>query len=507
MAVTNSPFLSRLGTNYVPSDGEIDAIHGLLAVPEAVMSRNMAEIEKLQERILQLQTEIQPLKSFADAHRALISPFRRLPIEIMQLVFVACLPTIHNALIDPAHAPLLLGRVCKHWRDVSRQTPRLWTSVHIPISHVTQSYDVALAPLVHIWLTRSGMLPLDISVTTVPYQTSLSNPLEGSKTILALLPFTRRMRQLHLCAFTEELAPILALGASAFPLLEDVAIHCPGSPGLLVAWDLHMFAAPRLHTVSLYVTMAQPAPTLSLPWASLTELNISCFRSERNDVSADSGLNQNQILSLLRLCSNLVRCSVRATVDEAFIGSKEAVGLPNLVLLHLCYHINFPEFLKHINAPRLAYLQVRHNTRDSWYEVLRTAIPPDSFTLVVQDYRINENVTLDLLTQFPKTTHLVIGTSISILEWHPELCPLLRDLTVSKCSLSDSSFCQLIRSRSPTLRRVKTTFTRLPRSDMFTSLQDLVDIGLNLELVFVDRNAEQATGFVSTRGIEFVAGY
>jgi hypothetical protein len=53
-------------------------------------------------------------KTPIDAHRVLISSLRRIPQDILLAIF----PSEHNTLIDPAEAPLLLGRICRHWRDV-----------------------------------------------------------------------------------------------------------------------------------------------------------------------------------------------------------------------------------------------------------------------------------------------------------------------------------------------------------------------------------------------------
>ncbi|KAJ7143555.1 hypothetical protein C8R43DRAFT_891542, partial [Mycena crocata] len=58
------------------------------------------------------------LEGGIDAHTALLFPMRRAPRDILQEIFLACLPTTHNALIDPSEAPLLLGHICSHWHAV-----------------------------------------------------------------------------------------------------------------------------------------------------------------------------------------------------------------------------------------------------------------------------------------------------------------------------------------------------------------------------------------------------
>ncbi|KAJ7689791.1 hypothetical protein B0H17DRAFT_1011856 [Mycena rosella] len=121
MFLSNSPFTDRLDTNYVPSDGEMDQLRLLLAEP-------MEKLARVEAAILELKMTRQALKAAIEPHKALMAPLR----PILGEIFVACLPTTHNALLDPDDAPLLLGCICRHWRSVAYATPLLWSSLHIP---------------------------------------------------------------------------------------------------------------------------------------------------------------------------------------------------------------------------------------------------------------------------------------------------------------------------------------------------------------------------------------
>ncbi|KAF8214956.1 hypothetical protein K438DRAFT_1435500, partial [Mycena galopus ATCC 62051] len=61
-----------------------------------------------------------------DAHRALLSPIRRVPKDILLEIFFSCLSSKHNAPIDPHEAPFVLGHFCRHWRSIACSTPMLW---------------------------------------------------------------------------------------------------------------------------------------------------------------------------------------------------------------------------------------------------------------------------------------------------------------------------------------------------------------------------------------------
>ncbi|KAJ7743330.1 hypothetical protein B0H16DRAFT_1245385, partial [Mycena metata] len=121
-----SPFASRLGTNYCPSDEEIIDIRAFLIEPKSRLKRLDDKVADLQKAIDSLTEERASVRSFVDAHDALLSPIRRLPLDIVQEIFVACLPTHRNCVMSAVEAPLLLGRICSLWRAVALSTPCLW---------------------------------------------------------------------------------------------------------------------------------------------------------------------------------------------------------------------------------------------------------------------------------------------------------------------------------------------------------------------------------------------
>jgi hypothetical protein len=124
--------MDRLNTNYTPSDLETLEIRTLLVDPSAELAQIDAQIEAVEVTLSQLKQRRELLKMPIDAHGALISPMRRTPDDLLQEIVFFCLPSKHNTLIDPAEAPMLLGRICSHWRSVAWSTPKIWSSLHIP---------------------------------------------------------------------------------------------------------------------------------------------------------------------------------------------------------------------------------------------------------------------------------------------------------------------------------------------------------------------------------------
>ncbi|KAF8213658.1 hypothetical protein K438DRAFT_1547607, partial [Mycena galopus ATCC 62051] len=125
-----SPFLLRLGTNYCPTDDEVVDIKDFLVEPTLRLKELGDKIAELQQTIDKLAEERDGIRTYVEAHKALISPVRRLPLDIMQEIFIACLPTHRNCVMSASEAPVLLGRICSSWRALSLSTPRLWASLH-----------------------------------------------------------------------------------------------------------------------------------------------------------------------------------------------------------------------------------------------------------------------------------------------------------------------------------------------------------------------------------------
>ncbi|KAF7348246.1 F-box domain-containing protein [Mycena sanguinolenta] len=99
-----------------------------------------------------------------DAHLALISSMRRIPQDVLLEIFLACLPTEHNALIDFDEALLVLGRI-RHWRQLAYSTLMLWNSIHIPALNYSLTPPGILLRFKSIaksWLERSALCPLSV---------------------------------------------------------------------------------------------------------------------------------------------------------------------------------------------------------------------------------------------------------------------------------------------------------------------------------------------------------
>ncbi|KIM36437.1 hypothetical protein M413DRAFT_78173, partial [Hebeloma cylindrosporum] len=132
--MVSSHLSSQLGTNYVPTEAEVLHIKAfIIPEPSARLEAVEKELEHIEALFTDLSAQRKNLRAEINGYRALISPARRVPPDVLQEIFIHTLPTTHNALIDPDECPMSLTSICSAWRSVALSTPYLWSTIHIPM--------------------------------------------------------------------------------------------------------------------------------------------------------------------------------------------------------------------------------------------------------------------------------------------------------------------------------------------------------------------------------------
>ncbi|KAL0565471.1 hypothetical protein V5O48_016555 [Marasmius crinis-equi] len=161
-----SSFTHVLNTNYTPNSQETKEIRAVLSEPEAELDKIHQEIKKLQSRGLELH-------KFTSKHRALLSPIRRIPHDILAEIFYHCLPNDRYFSVRSLYeAPLILTTICRTWREVALRTPRLWNLLHMQFptllaGKVDEPYRALVKRRIDgikWWLSHAGSLALSISL-------------------------------------------------------------------------------------------------------------------------------------------------------------------------------------------------------------------------------------------------------------------------------------------------------------------------------------------------------
>ena len=124
-------FASVLRTNHVPTPLELPPLLKYTSHLTSIHDDIQAELDSLVSQLDSLQEKHELLTAAAAPYDAFSSAFRRFPPELLQVIFVHCLPETRNAVLHAKEAPLTLGRVCRRWRSIVENTPELWASLHI----------------------------------------------------------------------------------------------------------------------------------------------------------------------------------------------------------------------------------------------------------------------------------------------------------------------------------------------------------------------------------------
>ncbi|KAK6980738.1 hypothetical protein R3P38DRAFT_3411136 [Favolaschia claudopus] len=255
--LTQSPYFQHINTNYVPTDTEVADIRAHLEPHEA-------ELLRLESLIEQLTLQRNRVREYILPHRALISHPRRLPAEILEEIFIQCLPTgTRRSAMSAMEAPLLLGRICSSWRSIAFGMPRLWTSLHIPLDSFAfnETRETALMN----WLERSLPLPLSVSAIMTDVRTHAS---EHRRLLQNLFQSSARFASLRLMGISAE--EFARISESSAPLLENIEIVF--STPLSDISGPSLLSSPLLRTMktsSIVIEASNPMKlvhTENVPW-------------------------------------------------------------------------------------------------------------------------------------------------------------------------------------------------------------------------------------------------
>ncbi|KAH9931670.1 uncharacterized protein BXZ73DRAFT_90097 [Epithele typhae] len=277
------------------------------------------------------------------------SPVCRLPPELLIHIFVHCSDPPSDQL-----TLLVLGQVCRHWREVSHISPRIWQHIYLCESNGTSlSHNQALR-----WMQNASPLPVDAHICT-----------STTDMILPLMsPLMSDMRRLERCVISgrheeefkffehafdpartclvDELG-LLIKGSSALDPLglnanSDTAddrpfpnifqVHCPSEGPPELAFHFSLYALPL--PFSMY-----PIPVKSL---SITEFSL--------DVTTDIP----RMLAFLRCTPALEILHFAGWPQE---GDPIQPGKSTLT-------VSVRAILAHLHAPALRELYLEHTNVD-----------------------------------------------------------------------------------------------------------------------------------------------
>ncbi|KAF7325970.1 F-box domain-containing protein [Mycena kentingensis (nom. inval.)] len=385
------------------------------------------KIQALKDALSAATLERDAVRAQISAHIALVAPIHRIPVEILQRIFIECLPEDRNCSMGLTEPPMLLARVSSRWRHAAYSEPRLWSRLHVrvpnfpPFGRNCELRRASNAQLVlrritavQWWLDKSGVCPLSISLHADAAPLQL---------VEALAAYAARWKVIVLKADVGTfLPPLLALSPNAVPLLESlfiderfkvgdlgqlrVAARLANMSNPVQVWNAAgALRAPKLRCFSLESPLVLKPLELPLAWGQLTSLALNTQWS-----SGNRGTTSSVVLSILDRCPQLRQLSaVIYDSAAAQVVKTEEITHGNLRSLQLFYATLCPTtpfalLGDHLTLPALS--------RFDWISAVESTVPliPDQSFLdhfVVQATQLRSlSISIGLFSQ-REFTHLL----------------------------------------------------------------------------------------------------
>ncbi|KAK0430396.1 hypothetical protein EV421DRAFT_307437 [Armillaria borealis] len=429
----------------------------------AMLSLILDYYEDAREEMLCEQSRVQDL---VERHRrALSSPIRRLPIDIMREIFLLA---SSNA-ADVTDFAWIATHTCTEWRDIATQTPILWSKIHVATdirTYIRPNNFIVMPELEWLRSTSKGASnaecvgrALDLS-RDVPLVTSFIKPAKwGTKDLSdqdvemldMLLDHAPRWKVACLDAshggalFCDKLQRL----RGRVPMLESVSINSRfAADGSTYPYDI-LNVAPRLCTVVIRDSPGQ----LVFPWQQIKRLILNGLYHDMSYLL--------RVLHSVKNVEHLTICHCGGTADVS-----TSVILPAIHTLDLLSDLGSLYLPSGMILPALEKLHVEAGKVGPWRNTNTNTITPDFMTKVGELLKSSGCVLThatflpivdfgpafeDVISQCPTLTYLDVGFTsprenieevFSFIN-RPNMLPALWTLKIafSNCNLAEDGPC------------------------------------------------------------------
>ena len=467
-------YVALLQNNDIPSESTIREVKESLKAPLIELQEIEVEIQRLCELVETMKIKRKTIQKRIDDHNIILSPVRRLPLDVLHEIFFHCLPTHRNPIMTSSESPLLLTHICSSWRAIALSSPRIWSKIHIPLpgdpglnqGNGTFTDGTSLSRLfqriagvlqlrcdaVRRWLSRSGTCPLSISIY---HPSSYSNPQNSKVEELSqemfniLLSFADRWSDVDLFMPEDIYSQLQGNTQPAtFSSLKSLKLNLYRNflGNNFESPPIRLLAAPSLCSITISATQSTYNMTGKLVqpvWNQLTHITIT------------SATIDTYLVFLLRQCPNLVfghfmvvpaHWPDQPLVDQGdiFLPCLESLGVNDSGS-----HETMTIIFNAIKAPALTKLSYQW-TSSSPYDDSTIPLPVPMISILSNSTLIS-HLTLDGRLSLQDTqeclrgervTHLVLGKPPHPDTYYPPLidpdvgCPDLFDLRLLSIGLS-----------------------------------------------------------------------
>ena len=407
-------------TNNAPPDEDIEHLQLFRNQASKELSDLNTERVELERSILTMCGRIAEVRCLStkkefslDLCHRILSPLRRLPPEILGEIFLTCKDEASEnpQKILRRQPPSVLSQVCRSWRQVAINLPRLWDTFRVDYKPTTtfnplSDHPLPLSRVIDIWAHRSKPLPMNIAIHS-NHQFSGSRSMHPSL-VTSLRNLSHRIRKLDIqTGLKSVLEPIFSLPAAEFPALESLQL-CATEFGVWNSPITAFGASPKLRKVTLNIRPAHPF-RIFLPWPQITHLDMLNAK-EPMDLFTWGIL----IRSLLNLVQGRVRLAEDTGVQDPFrdslphVNQSTELTLPalNLLTIDFVHRLNsngVPPFISpNLRVPALQHFHFSSGPHPfNWHPALHETLAPQTLgqlkSLTLSRVRMGPDRLIDVL--------------------------------------------------------------------------------------------------------------
>ena len=268
-------------SNQTPLDEETRRIHEALDAVEEDEAALNERIHDLELTLGALYQKRQGFKTAAHELRAVISPVRRLPAEIisfiLELAVHAAIPLRSRDVCEVKQGPWPLAQVSRFFRATVLANTGLWANIYIPDFSYQNRKPESFSTLLSTYLSRSSNRPLHVfmQITSESILPALEPILAQSHRWASATILTPPSRDIDNVSFFSRLRGKL-------PMLRQLEIEGPAGDSVLL--DLKPFCiAPKL--TKLRIRSIEPTPrSAQFPYHQIQEMGmeVSVYKRLRN---------------------------------------------------------------------------------------------------------------------------------------------------------------------------------------------------------------------------------
>ena len=274
-------------------------------------------------------------------HRSALSVVRRLPNDILRLIFLAVVEDVKpRDRLDTKAGAWSVSRVCARWRDVALSTPSLWSTIYLESRQspwLTKLPMPTVNAIVDTCLFRAGRAPIDLSVSS-----SLGDHSRLTSVCPTICLHASHWNYVALCPLTDLVLEYLATVKNV-PLLKHVSLVI--ATASIDPRDKRLdflLSAPRLQHVCLVYPCGEDVPLLQhFPWKQLLSFTL---------IAEAPVLD---LAEVLHRCTKLLNLSINC--PDFIFTTKSPVVLPCLTSLTLWLRRVIAD-LQYVTVPSLKYL-------------------------------------------------------------------------------------------------------------------------------------------------------